>query len=86
MDFEQIINIGPYVEQKNGPELKYELYGVLTHIGSNDMSGHFISFCYSIIDKVWYKFNDAFVDQVSDFQKDIHDFGEPYILFYKKIE
>ena len=86
INFEQIINIGNYVEQKEGPELKYELYGVLTHLGSSDMSGHFIAFCYSIIDKVWYKFNDALVDQVLDFQKEVHDFGEPYILFYKKME
>lgn len=86
INFEQIINIGNFVDQKEGPELKYELYGVLTHIGTSDMSGHFIAFCYSIVDKVWYKFNDAFVDQVFDFQKEVHDFGEPYILFYKKME
>ena len=86
INFEHIIDIGCYVEQKNGPELKYELYGVLTHLGLSDMSGHFIAFCYSIIDKVWYKFNDSFVDPVYDFQKDVHDFGEPYILFYKKMD
>ena len=85
INFEQIISIGKYVEQKEDEELKYELYGVLTHLGSSDMSGHFIAFCYSVIDKVWYKFNDAFVDQVSDFQKEVHDFEDPYILFYKKI-
>ena len=65
--------------------MKYELYAVLTHLGSSDMSGHFIAFCYSIIDKVWYKFNDAMVDEVKDFQKEVHDYGEPYILFYQRL-
>ena len=86
INFEEIISIGNYVEQKEGPELKYKLYGVLTHLGSSDMSGHFIAFCYSIIDEVWYKFNDALVDQVFDFQKEIHDYGEPYVLFYQKMK
>ena len=85
INFDKIISIGKYVEQKEKEELNYELYGVLTHLGTSDMSGHFVSFCYSIIDKIWYKFNDAFVDPVYDFQKDIHDFEDPYILFYRKM-
>ena len=85
INFDKIISIGQYVEQKEEEELKYELYGVLTHLGTSDMSGHFVSFCYSIIDKIWYKFNDAFVEPVNDFQKEIHDFEDPYILFYRKM-
>ena len=85
INFEKIISIGEYVELKENKELKYELYAVLTHLGSSDMSGHFIAFCYSIIDKVWYKFNDAMVDEVKDFQKEVHDYGEPYILFYQRL-
>ena len=71
INFEKIISIGKYVELNKEEELKYELYAVLTHLGTSDMSGHFIAFCYSIIDKIWYKFNDAFVDSVNDFQKEI---------------
>ena len=85
INFEKIISIEKYVEQKEKEELKYELYGVLTHLGTSDMSGHFVSFCYSIIDKIWYKFNDAFVESINDFQKDVHDFEDPYILFYRKM-
>ena len=86
INFEKIISIGKYVELNKEEELKYELYAVLTHLGTSDMSGHFIAFCYSIIDKIWYKFNDAFVDPVNDFQKEVHDFEEPYILFYRKMD
>ena len=85
INFEKIISIENYVEQKEEKELKYELYAVLTHLGTSDMNGHFIAFCYSIIDNIWYKFNDAFVDPITDFQKEVHDFEEPYILFYKKL-
>ena len=84
--FEKIISIGNYVELKKEMELKYELYAVLTHLGSSDMSGHFVAFCYSIIEKDWYKFNDGLVDKVNDFQKEVHDFGEPYILFYQRMK
>ena len=86
INFEQIISIDKYVEQKESSELKYKLYGVLTHLGSSDMNGHFVAFCYSIIDNVWYKFNDGLVDQVNNFQKEVHDFGEPYVLFYEKMK
>ena len=85
INFEKIISIENYVEQKEEKELKYELYAVLTHLGTSDMNGHFIAFCYSIIDNIWYKFNDAFVDPITDFQKEVHDFEEPYILFYQKM-
>ena len=85
INFEKIISIENYVEQKEEKELKYELYAVLTHLGTSDINGHFIAFCYSIIDNIWYKFNDAFVDPITDFQKEVHDFEEPYILFYKKL-
>ena len=86
INFEQIISIDKYVEQKESSELKYKLYGVLTHLGSSDMNGHFVAFCFSIIDNVWYKFNDGLVDQVNNFQKEVHDFGEPYVLFYEKMK
>ena len=38
-----------------------------------------------IINK-WYKYNDAIVDKVKDFKKEIIDFAMPYLLFYQKIK
>ena len=50
------------------------------------MSGHFIAYCKDPITGKWNKFNDAIVDEVKDFQKDVIDFGMPYLLFYEKIK
>ena len=37
------------------------------------------------IDNNWYRYNDAMVNQIKDLQKEVIDFGTPYILFYQKI-
>ena len=62
----------------------YNLYGVISKIGQNGPSGHFIANCKSSIDNNWYRFNDDIIRQVFDIQKDVIDYGIPYILFYKK--
>ena len=48
------------------------------------MSGHFVAFCKDPITKTWYRFNDAIVDPVENFQKEVIDFAMPYLLFYQK--
>ena len=63
---------------------KYGLIGVVTHLGGNDSSGHFISCCKSPIDNNWYKYNDAMVSPVKNFQEEIIDYAMPYILVYQK--
>ena len=49
------------------------------------MSGHFIAYCKNPISKTWYQYNDAMVNPVSNFKKEVIDFAMPYLLFYKKI-
>ena len=49
------------------------------------MSGHFIAYCRDLWNNnTWYKYNDAIVTQVNDFQSDVVNFAMPYLLFYKK--
>ena len=36
-------------------------------------------------DNKWYRFNDSIVNPITNFQKEVIDFGTPYILFYEKI-
>ena len=79
-----MIDITQFVLEKDMPELRYELYGVITHIGESGPNAHFIASCKSPIDKKWYKYNDAFVDPITNIQKEIFDYGVPYILFYQK--
>ena len=86
LNFQEIIEISKYVEKKDGPNLMYQLYSIVTHIGPSSMSGHFIAFCKSPIDSLWYKYNDSQVELVGDFFQNIHEFGCPYILFYEKLK
>ena len=47
-------------------------------------SAHFLAFCKSPINNKWYRYNDAMVTIVNNLQKDVIEFGNPYILFYKQ--
>ena len=82
--FSETIDITEYVLQKDKPQITYNLYGVITHIGQSGPNAHFIASCKSPIDNKWYRYNDAFVNPINDIQKEIFDFGTPYILFYQK--
>ena len=84
LNFEETINITKYESLKEG-QVIYNLVGVVTHIGESGPNAHFIAFCKSPINHKWYKYNDAFVDPVKNVKKDIIDFGNPYILFYQKV-
>ena len=82
LNFDEILDLGNYVYMKTNQSLIYHLYAVVTHIGPSSMGGHFIAFCKSPIDNLWYKYNDAIVESAGSFQ-DIVNFCVPYILFYE---
>ena len=84
LEFTDIIDITQFVLQKDKPQMMYSLYGVITHIGESGPNAHFVASCKSYIDNKWYRFNDAFVNPIVDFQKEVINFGTPYILFYQK--
>ena len=63
----------------------FRLIGVVTHLGENGTSGHFISYCRSPIDDKWYNCNDDLCHPVTDFQKKVINYAMPYILFYQKV-
>ena len=84
LDFNDSIDITQFVLQKDKPQLMYSLYGVITHIGESGPNAHFIASCKSPIDNQWYRYNDAMVNPINNVQKEIIDFGTPYILFYYK--
>ena len=86
LDFSLDIDITNFVILKDKPKVTYNLYGVITHLGESGPNAHFIASCKSPIDSLWYRFNDGLVYRINDFQKEIHDFGNPYILFYQKYE
>ena len=84
LDFSETIDITQFIIQKEMPQIIYNLYGVITHIGQSGPNAHFVASCKSPVDKRWYRYNDSLVSQINDVQKEIIDFGTPYILFYQK--
>jgi len=67
-------------------ESNYELIGVIAHLGESSMSGHFIAYCKSPVDKNWFFYNDAIVQKCENPEKEINSRGIPYVLFYQKIK
>ena len=84
INFVEQLNLASYIQFGN-TGVNYELFGVITHLGESGMSGHFIAYCKNPISKTWYQYNDAMVNPVSNFKKEVIDFAMPYLLFYKKI-
>ncbi len=84
LDFTETIDITQFILQKDKPQIIYNLYGVITHLGQSGPNAHFVASCKSPVDNKWYRYNDPFVNPINDVQKDIIDYGTPYILFYHK--
>ena len=84
LDFTETIDISQFVLLKDMPQIIYNLYGVITHIGESGPNAHFIASCKSPIDNKWYRYNDAIVSPITNIQKEVIEFGTPYILFYEK--
>ena len=84
LDFTETIDLTQFVLQKDKPQMIYNLYGVITHIGQSGPSAHFMASCKSPIDNKWYRFNDAMINPINNIQKEVIEFGTPYILFYQK--
>ena len=78
-NFYEDLNLSKYIE-KQETGVNYKLIGVITHLGGNGASGHFIGICKSRINKQWYMFNDQTVTKST--LNDALNKGTPYILFY----
>ena len=79
----EYLNIRNYTFANDSP-FYYELIGVICHLGSNDMGGHFIAFCKNSNNCQWYKYNDGIVT-LSSFQE-ASNTGIIYVLFYSYIK
>ena len=84
LDFAENIDITDFILLREKPRITYHLYGVITHLGQSGPYAHFVASCKSPVDGAWYRFNDGLVYPIKNFQSEIHDYGNPYILFYQK--
>ena len=71
--------------KKDKPQLLYDLYAVISHIGEKDRNDHFVASCKSPVDNKWYRYNDDFVNPITNLQKEVIDSSTPYVLFYQKV-
>ena len=62
-------------------ELKYELYGVVNHMGSINF-GHYTAFCKNKSSNKWHLYDDSSVSEVMNEEKVVNK--SAYILFYRK--
>ena len=76
-------NFNLYFFCNNNNKLIYNLYGVITYINEND---NFVAFCKSPIDNNWYRYNDEEVNLITNFQKEVIEFGIPQVLFFSQKE
>ena len=83
INFKEYLNLSNYIIYNN-TGCRYKLIGVITHIGESGMGGHFIAFCYDYNSDKWIKYNDEIISDVNNFQSEVIDFGNPYLLFYEK--
>ena len=79
IDFKEYLDLKNYVYAQDSPKF-YELVGVICHIGSNDMGGHFIAYCKNSTKYKWYKYNDGIVSESSF--SEVKQASLPYVLFY----
>ena len=84
MNYPPELDLSKYIETANKSPTKYELIGVITHLGISGPNGHFISFCKNFMDGKWYKYNDETVIEADNF--DVHNEGIAYILFYNMVK
>ena len=80
--FEQL-NLFNYI-QNNNTGFNYKLIGVIINIGESGMGGHFIAYCSDLLFGGWYKYDDANVTLVTDFQNEAINYFIPSLLFYQK--
>ena len=83
MTYPPELDLSKYIESVKTPT-KYELTGVITHLGVSGPNGHFIAFCKNPINGKWYKYNDESVTEANNFN--VHNEGIAYILFYNYVK
>ena len=78
VDFKEEMDINDYLERKI--KKKYELIGVIEHLGDSGPAGHFIANC-KHFDGKWYIFSDSDIKCTG---KTYKKYGIPYLLFYRR--
>ena len=76
------LNLNNYIELTD-LAWKYELFGVISHVGESGMGGHFIAYCKKDDYHQWFKFDDSIVKPVYNFGNEVLNDPMPCVLFYR---
>jgi ubiquitin carboxyl-terminal hydrolase 8 len=76
------LDLSKYVIGYNKDSYVYDLYGVCNHFGNNN-GGHYTSIIKNV--NKWYWFNDLFVEEIINLEKEIIS-QNAYCIFYRKIQ
>lgn len=68
----EIIDIAPFLEDKNSSSIKYRLFAVVNHIGNEIDSGHYTAIIRNL-DTQWFQYND---EQFTEYDLNNLDFSE----------
>ena len=84
LEYYMELNLTNFVEAKQNNEIIiYDLIGVIIRLSAG-LNVHFIAQCKSPIDGLWYCFNDSIIYNIQDLERNIFNFGVPYVLFYQR--
>ena len=83
VNFPETLDLSKYICNNEVNKMFYDLYAVISHLGTSSISGHFIAFCRHRINNKWYIYNDNIV---SECEEKAYLSGVPYILFYQKMD
>ena len=82
IEFDESIDITKFVNFDFGVNIRYNIIGVCTHLGSSGSWGHYIAYCRNRETGEWYKFNDSNCSRCN--VREING-GSPYLLLYERI-
>ena len=89
VQIDTILNISDYIDKDgkrlnnyNDKEEYYRLIGSCNHHGESSPTGHYTATCYNEEKSSYYLYSDTSVRHIKYYQY----YGEPYILFYKRIK
>ena len=86
LDIKEKIDITNYVYQKEFLKIVYSLYGVISMITENNLNPYYVASCKNPVDLEWYRYKDINIMHINNIQKDVIEYGTPFMLFYKKVK
>ena len=83
INYTEYLDLNNYIQFNVG--CKYQLIGVISHIMENGKDENFITYCRDPLSNKWYKYNNALISSVMDFQNEVINYSIPYLLFYQML-